>query len=140
MSLDDIRRAHVVKFTNVRIVRNGRLADGDCETLWVAGGRIIDPEARFWIAMGAKMFAADIVVDCGGLICGPGLIDLQINGGFGVVICAYDTLPPACMISHSRVTNQHAGLYLSHRRDRRRRRRRPRGGQHISWPAAPSRG
>ncbi len=50
---------------------------------YIADGKVMDPMTRFWEAAEAKSFAADIVVDCGGLIAVPGYIDVQLNGGFG---------------------------------------------------------
>ncbi|GAB5366431.1 hypothetical protein AAMO2058_001143000 [Amorphochlora amoebiformis] len=79
-----IEKRHVVQFCNARIVRNGRLSDADEEYLWTQDGRIIDPAARFWEAAERRKFAADVTVDCHGLILAPGFIDVQINGGFGV--------------------------------------------------------
>lgn len=71
----------VVRLTNVRIVRNGRLEFDD---LWMNNGKIIDPRERFWHASETREYAADVVIDCKGLIAAPGYIDLQLNGAFGV--------------------------------------------------------
>lgn len=73
----------VIQLINCLLVR----ADSDTlvkEHLWLQNGKIIDPQGRFWEANDNKSFAADVVIDCGGLIIAPGFIDIQINGAFGV--------------------------------------------------------
>jgi len=75
-------RPLITKFTNVTLLRNHSLVVDD---LWVQSGRIIDPISRFWDAHNRdEALAADVVVDCKGLILAPGYIDLQLNGAFGV--------------------------------------------------------
>ena len=66
--------APIIRFTNVRLVRNGRLTVN--EELWIQGGRILNPEPVFF---DQRVFA-DISVDCRQLIIAPGYIELQING------------------------------------------------------------
>ncbi|XP_075420535.1 N-acetylglucosamine-6-phosphate deacetylase isoform X1 [Tenrec ecaudatus] len=70
-------RAPVLRFTNCRLLRAGRLLRED---LWVREGRILDPEKLFF----DERRLADERRDCGGCILAPGFIDVQINGGFGV--------------------------------------------------------
>jgi N-acetylglucosamine-6-phosphate deacetylase len=71
----------VVKFTNARVFLRGKLRKED---LWVRDGRVIDPASRFWEAASFSEFACDLIVDCNNAILAPGLIDVQINGGYGV--------------------------------------------------------
>ena len=66
--------APIIRFTNVRLVRNGRLTVN--EELWIQGGRILNPEPVFF---DQRVFA-DISIDCRQLIIAPGYIELQING------------------------------------------------------------
>lgn len=56
----------------------GVLEVGD---VWVRGGTIIDPMKLFY----EERKAADLIVDCKGLILAPGFIDIQINGVLGVL-------------------------------------------------------
>lgn len=51
-------------------IRGGRLVDGEETTISIADGQITDT-------------TDDAIFDAGGLIVAPGLIDIQINGGFG---------------------------------------------------------
>lgn len=71
----------VLKVTNVRVLRGGRLEPCD---LWVADGKVIDPEARFWAASSDAQHAPHRVVDGRGGVLAPGFLDVQINGAFGV--------------------------------------------------------
>ncbi|XP_006873945.1 PREDICTED: putative N-acetylglucosamine-6-phosphate deacetylase [Chrysochloris asiatica] len=73
----DSVRAPVLRFTNCRLLRAGKLLRED---LWVREGRILDPEKLFF----DEQRLADQQRDCGGCILAPGFIDVQINGGFGV--------------------------------------------------------
>ena len=50
------------------------------EDLWVENGKIIDPEVLFFDEKRRR----DTKIDCNGALISAGLIDLQINGGFGV--------------------------------------------------------
>lgn len=65
----------IVRFTNVRLVRNGKLVD---QELWIQGGKILNPEPVFF----EKRVLADISIDCRQLILAPGYLELQINGRF----------------------------------------------------------
>ena len=67
----------IKKFTNCSILRNNEIIKED---LWVRNGKIINPEPLFF----EEKIGPDETIDCGGVLVAPGLIDLQINGGFGV--------------------------------------------------------
>ena len=84
--------AHVLRFTNCRVCRSGRLV---AEDLWVTRGRVVDPAKRFWEAQQLHEFAADVTIDCHGRILAAGYIDIQINGAFG-----FDFTAPSHIPSH----------------------------------------
>lgn len=71
-------RSGIIKLTNCRVLRGDKLVHDD---LWISSttGRILDGQKIFF-EYGAS---ADRVVDLGGRIVSPGLIDVQLNGGFG---------------------------------------------------------
>ena len=69
-------KPRIVRFTNARLLRDHDLILDD---LWVRDGIIADPKSLFW-----EGALPDETVDCGGRILAPGLIDVQINGGWGV--------------------------------------------------------
>lgn len=64
-------------FRNCYILRDSKSLKED---LWVQDGKIINPEPLFF----TKRRSFDEEIDCHGALIAPGLIDLQINGGFGV--------------------------------------------------------
>ncbi|KAJ3140374.1 putative N-acetylglucosamine-6-phosphate deacetylase [Physocladia obscura] len=69
----------ITKFTNCDVLRNGKIVKD--ETLWVRGGKIVDPAALFY----GSFDGPNEVVNLGdkkSLIV-PGFLDLQINGYFG---------------------------------------------------------
>ena len=75
-------RTRAVKVINGRILRNHTFVNED---LWIKGGRIIDPQCRFWDAQrSGELEPADEVIDARGAIVAPGFIDIQINGAFGI--------------------------------------------------------
>ena len=63
----------LIQFKDCRILWNHEIIKED---LWVRQGKIQNPEKLFF----DERVAADIHVDCGGLIISPGFIDVQING------------------------------------------------------------
>ena len=67
----------VKKFTNCHILRNNEIMKED---LWVRAGRIINPQPLFF----EEKIGPNEIIDCKGALIAPGLIDMQINGGFGV--------------------------------------------------------
>ena len=67
----------VTKFTNCYILRDHNIIKED---ILVRDGKFLDPEPLFF----DERKAPEKVVDCHGLLLTPGLIDIQINGGFGV--------------------------------------------------------
>ena len=67
----------VTKFCNCYILRGHQIVRED---ILVRDGKFLNPEPLFF----DEKREADQVVDCGGLLLSPGLIDIQINGGFGV--------------------------------------------------------
>ncbi|TMW55180.1 hypothetical protein Poli38472_013942 [Pythium oligandrum] len=75
------RESRVLKFTNVRVLRDGQLRN---EYFWVADGKVIDPQSRFWQRHSEVDHAPDEIIDGRGCILAPGFIDVQINGGFGL--------------------------------------------------------
>ncbi|KAJ2894762.1 putative n-acetylglucosamine-6-phosphate deacetylase protein [Zalerion maritima] len=74
----DIPRNGVTKFTNCRLLRAGSLVEGD---LWVSSftGKIIRSQEAFY----DEYIVPDEVVNLGGRILAPGLIECQLNGAFG---------------------------------------------------------
>ncbi|SPO04757.1 related to N-acetylglucosamine-6-phosphate deacetylase [Cephalotrichum gorgonifer] len=68
----------ITKFTNCRLVRGDALVPGD---LWVsaATGKIIHSQAEFY----DQLLVPGEVIDLGGRIVSPGLIDVQLNGAYG---------------------------------------------------------
>ncbi|KAI1190820.1 carbohydrate esterase family 9 protein [Nemania serpens] len=71
-------RNGITKFTNCRILRGNSLVDED---LWVDSvtGKIIASQAVFY----DELILPDDVIDLGGRILSPGLIECQLNGAFG---------------------------------------------------------
>jgi N-acetylglucosamine-6-phosphate deacetylase len=68
----------ITKFTNCRLLRGDELIDED---LWISSeaGKILDGQEVFY----SYQSAPDNVIDLGGRIISPGLIDVQLNGAFG---------------------------------------------------------
>jgi N-acetylglucosamine-6-phosphate deacetylase len=68
----------VTKFTNCRLVKGNDLVEQD---LWVSSitGKILKSQQEFY----SHYTIPDRVIDLGGRIISPGLIDVQLNGAFG---------------------------------------------------------
>ena len=77
--------APIIRFTNVKLVKNGRLVD---QELWIQGGQILNPEPVFF----DRRVLADISIDCRQMIISPGYIELQINGK--LIFCASNLIHP----------------------------------------------
>jgi N-acetylglucosamine-6-phosphate deacetylase len=75
----------ITKFTNCRLARGDNLVSED---LWVSShtGTILSSQATFF----DSGTLPDRVIDLGGRIISPGLIDVQLNGAFGF---NFSTLP-----------------------------------------------
>jgi N-acetylglucosamine-6-phosphate deacetylase len=71
-------RTCITKFTNCRLVKNGKLVQED---LWISSrnGKILNGQEVFY----NHRTAPDQVIDLGGRILSPGFIDVQVNGAFG---------------------------------------------------------
>lgn len=69
----------ITKFTNCRILRGGSLVDED---LWVSAvtGKIVETQVAFY----DDFVLPDQTIDLRGRIISPGLIDVQLNGAFGL--------------------------------------------------------
>lgn len=67
---------YLYQYTNCRILKAGKIFRED---LWVRDGKIMNPEMLFFV----EKVNADESIDCGNVIIAPGLIDVQINGGYG---------------------------------------------------------
>ena len=63
----------VIQFWNCSLLKNHKLIKDD---LWIRDGIILDPHVIFF----DENVAADVRIDCKGLIVAPGYIDVQING------------------------------------------------------------
>ena len=63
----------IIQFWNCMLLRNHELIEDD---LWIRDGKILDPHIAFF----DENVAADVKIDCKGLIIAPGYIDVQING------------------------------------------------------------
>lgn len=66
----------ITKFYNCRILRNHKLINDE---LYIRNGKVVDAVDLFF----KEKRGAHIFIDCKGGVIAPGLIDLQINGGFG---------------------------------------------------------
>lgn len=68
----------ITKFTNCRLVRGLELVEQD---LWIdsRSGRILKDQEAFY----EYRLSPDQVIDLGGRILAPGLIDVQLNGAQG---------------------------------------------------------
>lgn len=68
-----IEDGKVIQFWNCNLLRNHQIIKDD---LWIRGGIILDPHVVFF----DENVAADVKIDCKGLLIAPGYIDVQING------------------------------------------------------------
>ena len=68
----------ITKFTNCRLVKGDELVEQD---LWVSSttGTIVRSQQAFY----GQHTTPDEVINLGGRIIAPGLIDVQMNGAFG---------------------------------------------------------
>ncbi|KAI1434784.1 carbohydrate esterase family 9 protein [Xylaria sp. CBS 124048] len=71
-------RNGITKFTNCRILRGNSLVN---DNLWVdsVSGKIIPSQAAFY----DDLIVPDQVINLGGRIVSPGLVECQLNGAFG---------------------------------------------------------
>ncbi|KAL4872165.1 hypothetical protein BDV12DRAFT_151208 [Aspergillus spectabilis] len=71
-------QSHVIKFTNCRIVKGNHLVEQD---VWIdsTSGKILRDQEAFY----GLHLSPDEVIDLGGRILAPGLIDCQLNGAQG---------------------------------------------------------
>ncbi|OBT50089.1 hypothetical protein VE04_09343, partial [Pseudogymnoascus sp. 24MN13] len=69
----------ITRFTNCRLLRHNSLVRAD---LWVSSltGKILDGQDVFY----TEQRLPDVVVDLGNRILSPGMIDVQLNGAFGI--------------------------------------------------------
>ncbi|KAJ2776707.1 N-acetyl-glucosamine-6-phosphate deacetylase [Coemansia javaensis] len=66
----------VTQFYNCRVLRGHALVE---DSLYMQGGKIVDPARVFW----DERRRPDVRIDCKGGIVSPGFIDVQINGAYG---------------------------------------------------------
>lgn len=69
--------SRITKFTNGFLLKDGQLVEGD---LWISSetGCIISPQSAFYSAH----LTPDHIIDLKGRILCPGLMDVQLNGGY----------------------------------------------------------
>lgn len=69
----------ITRFTNCRLLHHNSLVRAD---LWVSSltGKILDGQDVFY----TEKRLPDVVVDLGNRILSPGMIDVQLNGAFGI--------------------------------------------------------
>ncbi|KAI8053192.1 putative N-acetylglucosamine-6-phosphate deacetylase [Syncephalis plumigaleata] len=72
------RRGETIQIYNCRVLRDGHIYEDDY--LWMRDGRLLDPQHCFW----SERLEPDERINAHGLLATPGLIDVQINGAFGV--------------------------------------------------------
>ncbi|CAG9771367.1 unnamed protein product [Ceutorhynchus assimilis] len=66
----------LLRFVNCSIIRDHKVIKED---IWVRDGKIVDPEKIFY----DEKIIEDERIDCGNRLIAPGLIEIQINGGYG---------------------------------------------------------
>ena len=71
--------APISEFFNASLVTPKGLALGE---LWIQGGSIVDPQARFW-QQNADPTSTHRRIDCNGMLLCPGMIDLMLFGACG---------------------------------------------------------
>ncbi|KAJ4305217.1 N-acetyl-glucosamine-6-phosphate deacetylase [Kalmusia sp. IMI 367209] len=73
-----VRRSGVIKFTNCLLVKGAELVHED---LWIssASGKILNGQELLY----GHLTAPDNIIDLGGRILSPGLVDVQLNGAYG---------------------------------------------------------
>jgi N-acetylglucosamine-6-phosphate deacetylase len=71
-------RTSITKFTNCRLLKGKQLVHED---LWISSqtGKIVNGQDVFY----HHRTSPDQVIDLGGRILSPGLIDVQLNGAYG---------------------------------------------------------
>ena len=72
-----VSKGQVTKFKNCYILKDHQIIKED---ILVRNGKFLNPMVVFF----DEKTHADVEIDCSGMLLAPGLIDLQINGGFGV--------------------------------------------------------
>lgn len=84
-AISSVQWSGITKFTNCRLADGGELEVGD---IWVSSntGTVLSGQDAFFNAGTLP----DRVIDLGGRIVSPGLIDVQLNGAFGF---NFSTLP-----------------------------------------------
>ena len=72
------KRERITKFTNCRLLKGNKLVNQD---LWVSSGtgKILRSQEIFY----GQQIVPDAIINLGGRIVSPGLIDVQLNGAFG---------------------------------------------------------
>jgi N-acetylglucosamine-6-phosphate deacetylase len=73
---DNYMHKLIIQFVNCRLLKDNELVRDD---LWIRNGVILNPRVVFF----DEKTQADVQIDCEDLIIAPGLIDVQLNGGFG---------------------------------------------------------
>lgn len=68
----------LIKFTNCRVLQGDKLVNED---FWICtnAGKIVDGQEAFYHSSSLHID----IIDAGGKIISPGLIDCQVNGAFG---------------------------------------------------------
>ena len=66
-------RKILIQFWNCQLLKDHKIIKDD---LWIRDGCILDPHVLFF----DENIAADVKIDCKGLLIAPGYIDVQING------------------------------------------------------------
>jgi N-acetylglucosamine-6-phosphate deacetylase len=91
-------RSGVVKFTNCMLVKGADLVHED---LWVSSvtGKILNGQEILY----GHLTAPDDIIDLGGRILSPGLIDVQLNGAYGF---DFSVIPEDGSIAYSKGVQQ----------------------------------
>ncbi|KAI9597430.1 putative N-acetylglucosamine-6-phosphate deacetylase [Syncephalis fuscata] len=71
-------RGQTIQIYNCRVLKEGRIFEDDY--VLMRDGRLLDPQHCFW----TERLEPDVRINAHGLLVTPGLIDVQINGAFGI--------------------------------------------------------